>query len=243
MYNVNIVTYATHNFGNLNKLIHNDFNVKITVLGWGEKWNSFIQKFEAMYEHCKQLEDDDILIFMDGFDTSITKHPSVAIKRFLDMDCKVLLSEEKDAGYGFIGKYFSRKMFGSCKNNHTANSGLYMGYVRYLKLIYEEILCHNGRLSDDQLALNNVCDCFDFIKIDHKSYVFENGNCNVNRPSVFCQMNGGTDLSIKDWFIKFTRPGTLLYVQAVLPELCCLLFLFLIIYRQLPRKIMKSRFN
>ena len=44
--NVEIVTFATHEEGTLNDLVHNQYNVPIKVLGFGEKWNGFKMKFE-----------------------------------------------------------------------------------------------------------------------------------------------------------------------------------------------------
>ena len=39
--NVEIVTFATHEEGTLNDLVHNPYNVPVKVLGFGEKWMNF----------------------------------------------------------------------------------------------------------------------------------------------------------------------------------------------------------
>jgi len=46
-----LVVYATHAQGMFQALIDdaNAYNVPITLLGWGEPWVAFRQKFEAMH--------------------------------------------------------------------------------------------------------------------------------------------------------------------------------------------------
>ena len=74
-------------------------------------------------------------------------------------------------------------MFGLCKNNMIANTGLYMGYVKYLKLIFNKI---SGKCYNDQRNINSICKYFDFIKIDSEDYIFSNNNnsnsCFIHTP-------------------------------------------------------------
>ena len=50
-----IITYATHSEGLFDELINNKYNIPIIVLGYGTKWNSFIDKFKNVYKYIKEL--------------------------------------------------------------------------------------------------------------------------------------------------------------------------------------------
>jgi len=50
--------------------------------------------------------------------------------------------------------------------------GMYMGYVKYLKIILKEIL--SKKCKDDQVILNKLCKKYDFIEIDVKNEIFLN---------------------------------------------------------------------
>src|SRR5210317_1041969 len=70
-----VVTYANKSHGLFEELIHNEYDVPVRVLGWGTKWNGFLDKYKGMVEYLKSKKDDDIVIFLDGFDTKINKDP------------------------------------------------------------------------------------------------------------------------------------------------------------------------
>ena len=159
-----IITYATHSFGTFDKLI--ETVPDIIVLGWGTKWTGFMDKFNAVIEYLENVPDNEIVMFVDGFDSIIKKDLSDVEKIFKSMYCKILLSKHT----GVI-RYISKKVFTEC-NNFTANSGLYMGYNKYVKEILREAL-ETGE-DDDQRALNIACSRTNFIKIDTDHIIFEN---------------------------------------------------------------------
>lgn len=86
-----------------------------------------MDKFEFMITFLNKLNPDDIVIFVDGFDTIINGHIEEAVVRFKKKfaNCKVLVS------YGTLENhlfpYVKNKMFGTFRD--VANSGLYMGYA------------------------------------------------------------------------------------------------------------------
>ena len=65
-------------------------------------------------------------------------------------------------------------IFPQCKNNMVASCGMYMGYVKYLKQIYESSF--TKKCKDDQVILNKMCKDFDFIDIDENKEIFFNVN-------------------------------------------------------------------
>jgi hypothetical protein len=64
-------------------------------------------------------------------------------------------------------------MFGTCKNKHTLNSGLYMGYAKYVKVLLNEMVS-NQKCKDDQVNFNKLCKKFDFIDVDTDYKIFFN---------------------------------------------------------------------
>ena len=96
---VHILTYATHSGGLYEQLIDNDYDINVFTLGYGVKWNGLRDKPRAVLNYLTYVPDDDIIIFLDGFDTLIKKPLDVTLRRFKefckDNKTKVLLSKEQ----------------------------------------------------------------------------------------------------------------------------------------------------
>lgn len=161
-----IITYATHRFGTFDTLI--ETVPDIIVLGWGTKWTGFMDKFKGVLEYLDSVPDDEVVMFVDGFDSIIKKDLSDVEYVFKSMNCGVLVSGHEN---DFMNTYIAPKIFTSCRNT-IVNSGLYMGYAKYLKYMLIEAL-KSGE-DDDQRALNMICSKVNFIKIDTDHIIFEN---------------------------------------------------------------------
>jgi hypothetical protein len=171
MDNVTVLTVATHSEGLLDGLINNKFKIPVEVLGYGKKWTGFDMKFQEVYNKIKTLPDDDIVIFLDGFDTFINGNLETAIERFKKMNCKVLMSKSPCHDYMII-QYFVNKVFPPCYNGHCVNTGLYMGYVKYIKNMLEKSKFNSCK--DDQRIINQLCKNINYIKIDINNEIFYN---------------------------------------------------------------------
>ena len=68
---VHVLTYASHSQGFYEDLIKNKYNIKLITLGYGVKWNGLRDKPRAVLNYLTYVPDDDIVIFVDGFDTII----------------------------------------------------------------------------------------------------------------------------------------------------------------------------
>lgn len=163
-----IVTYANKSQGLFEELIHNEYDVPVRVLGWGTKWNGFLDKYKGMVEYLKDKDDDDIVVFLDGFDTRINKDPKDIEQIFKSFECGMLVSKDPEP----LGGYVSRKVFETCVDKNIANSGLYMGYAKNVKLVLQDAL--GMQCEDDQRNLNQLCKKYDFIKVDDEQVIFEN---------------------------------------------------------------------
>ena len=164
-----VITYATHPEGSFEELVNNKFGVSVTVLGMGTKWNGFMDKVQGVSSYIEKVQDDEIIIFVDGFDSYILKSLDGLEETFKSLDCNILVSEHS---MSLVPKYFTNKIFGSCKNDRVANSGLYMGYAGSMKKFQNAIL--NETSSDDQTNLNLVCSKFPKLKVDTECVIFKN---------------------------------------------------------------------
>ena len=172
---VEVVTYANKSSGMFEELVNNDFGVKVKVLGMGKKWNGFLDKFKGLLEYIETKKDDDIIVFIDGFDTKINKDISNVKSLFKSYDCKILFSKNPDifdVGFGFH----------KCDDKNIANVGMYMGYVKHLTILLKESL--KPKCQDDQYNLNVLCKKYDFIKVDDKELIFKNFSPLDKRESV-----------------------------------------------------------
>ena len=221
-----LVTYATHAHGMYDNLKTKFPN--IVVGGWGTTWTGFMDKFNFMIEFLNKLNADDIVIFVDGFDTIINGNVEEAVLRFKEefVDCKVVVS------YGtieeYLHPYIKNKMFGTFKT--VANSGLYMGYAHELKELLTKATKTN-HMNDDQRALNLAMkDCNFNICIDYKNRIFQNLSHKERKitdynklDAIFLQCNGEFQFnmtSIKKWIGIFAK---------FLPEVLGILIIIIII--------------
>lgn len=161
-----VITYATHSERMFPQLMESGYPIK--VLGWGEKWENFMTKIKGVLEYVKTKEPDDIIVCVDAFDTMINRDPREAEQLFKDMNCGFLVSENSSRGY------LTNMKFGVCRNDITANMGLWMGYVKDIITIFEDML-KTKCATDDQSTFNSLCGKYgDIIKIDMEKKIFYN---------------------------------------------------------------------
>ena len=199
-----IVTYANKSMGTLEELINHKYKKAYPIkwLGKGNPWNGYSDKSKGLLKYIKNKKDDDIIVMVDGFDTKINKNPDKIVKLFEEYNCKVLVSNDAVGFRNGIGRIMDL-VFGNCRNDHIANAGLYMGYVKYLKEFLNDAINH--KCTDDQIVLNTLCKKYDFIAIDTENKVFENFYASVtqdNKSSAIIVSYPGT-------------PGFLRYIRAV----------------------------
>ena len=190
-----VITYATHSERMFPELRESGYPVK--VLGWGDKWEGFHTKIKGVLEYVKTKRPDDIVVCIDAFDTRIMREPSESITLFRDMNCGFLVSEDIEHAFDI-----NHVKFGTCMNNKTANMGLWMGYVKYIIPILEDIL--KRPCDDDQINFNSLCNDYDFIKMDTQRNIFHNtANKDTVSDSIFLGFPASENVTntIKRFFI------------------------------------------
>jgi hypothetical protein len=168
-----------------------------------------MDKIRGIYNYCKTLPEDEIVVFIDGFDSSIAKPLIDLEKTFANCECKVLISREivyNDYLSSIIAEYINNKIYNPNKNAHVVNSGLYMGFVKYLIVFLEDVL--HQKSTDDQLNFNIVLPKYEWVKIDTDYKIFYNTNGTKNEiiPDVYFISDPGSKpglTSIEKYIFRF----------------------------------------
>jgi hypothetical protein len=219
-----IVTYANKSQGMFEDLVNNEFGVPVKVLGWGTKWNGYSDKSKGLLEYMKTKNDEDIIVFVDGFDSKISKPITDVVKIFKQCNCRVLLSKDPE-NFSYLGTL----IFGQCKNSGMGNAGMYMGYVKELTIMLQDEA--NEKCLDDQVNLNNLCQKHNFISVDTDEKIFKNfGPMDKKHESdaIFVSYPGSPG------FNRYTR-AVVEYTQFIYIYILCLLVLSLAVFPQRQR--------
>ena len=127
---LNIATVATHEeryLPVLDKQIK-DKGTELVKLGFGKKYYGHIMKDKEMIEYLKTLEEEQIVVFVDGFDTLCLGETSEIIEKFKKMNKKLVISTENIGYLSFIHSAVFNKVRGK-----FINTGLYIGYAGFMK--------------------------------------------------------------------------------------------------------------
>ena len=217
-----VVTYATHSEGSFEELIHNKFGVEVTVLGMGTKWNGFMDKVQGVLGYLQTLPDDEIVVFVDGFDSYILKPLNGLEDTFRSMDCDILVSRD------LYANYFVKRIFGTCKDGQGLNSGLYMGRCSHLKNFLYSVSKQTS--PDDQRNFNSSCKDFPRLKIDIDRIIFINASplqkvTEFDKSDAYFGQTPGV-FTFKRYIVR----GTMEYTPFLIPEIVLLILIVYFLY-------------
>lgn len=169
-----VVTYATHEQGMFRELTQNGFGVPVKVLGMGKPWRGFFDKMKAVQQYAKSLDAQDVVIFLDGFDTRIMGEPTNALRIWKQQygGRGVLMSKHpKLFGVSFFDNYLMHRIF-----RGDLNSGMYMGTAADVSKLLTLALKKNAESNgDDQCAVNIVAkENPGFVVADKHELIFKN---------------------------------------------------------------------
>lgn len=153
-----------------------------TNIGRGIEWNGGDmsgsgggQKINLMRNQLQFYNDNDIVLFVDGYDVFLVGHLEEIKNRFIGFGCNILFAAEVNCWPDeSLAPMFD---FNTQTRYKYLNSGCYIGYVKDLKrLMPDEILDS----SDDQLYFqqkylenkNNPIDDYK-IELDVENYIFQ----------------------------------------------------------------------
>lgn len=168
-----IVTYATHEQGMFRKLVHNPFRASVRVLGMGLPWKGFFDKLKAVREYAIRLNPEDVLIFLDGFDTQIMADPRDALAIWKKIfGARVLVSKTPRLfGLSVLDSYVERRIF-----RGDINSGMYMGKAADISYMLAKAMeKEKDSKGDDQCALNlAAAELGGLVRVDRDELIFKN---------------------------------------------------------------------
>ncbi len=172
--NFHVCTVASHTTERLNTLIDScqKHHIELTVLGLGLPYPGNATKLVRVAEYLETLEDDDIVMFIDAFDTLVVADKDVILEKFLRLNSPFIMSAEKIC---IMPKCRKDKFCDNPKMKSPfkfINSGSYIGYVRNLKAWLDDIQPLNPGTSDQRQITIHYFNKKKFFTIDHKCDLF-----------------------------------------------------------------------
>jgi len=172
---MHIVTVATKNEGYFDYLVESckRNGGELEVLGWGQEWKGFSHRISLMKDYLKRLADDDIVCFVDGYDVIILEPLSKLEKIFKDSGKRIIFARDIDSSTIPLLITFLHMYFGKCKNL-SINAGTYIGYVKDLKELYNQVYNKYDlkKYKDDQIILTDICNTNNNVDIDINRQMF-----------------------------------------------------------------------
>lgn len=167
-----LFTYATHTEGMFLSLVR---QARPVVLGFGAEWKGFYDKVTALQEAIRDLHDDEVVCFVDGFDTCFRAPVSELETRWRAMGAPDLLFSRHRPPFQIplLSAYVTQRVFLG-----DINSGAYMGRARAVRWLLAEVqVVRDACRGDDQRAFNVVVRNLDAGVVDNDSTVFHTASC------------------------------------------------------------------
>ena len=148
-----LATHWNPNFENCRRSL-NIHEFEYSLVGWGETWINWSWRVQQYVDFLKKQDANKIIIFLDAFDSIVTRNKKDFVKNFLAFSKPVVIGCEWFCG--------SIKNCGSVKNwwkknnkkpsfRSKINAGCVIGYAKNLLDIYEWVLKQN--FEDDQKGI------------------------------------------------------------------------------------------
>jgi hypothetical protein len=156
---VKLITVSTHYDGYMKWLEKSceRYNTILIKLGFGQKWLGFSWRFKLIIDYLKNINPDELVIFIDAYDVILLK-PLDDIENYFNniikmTNKKIIISEDKNDN--IIREFLAKKFFGTC-NGFRICAGSYMGKAKdILNFLYK---INNNNINDnddDQIILTN----------------------------------------------------------------------------------------
>lgn len=174
---LHVATVATHSeryLPVLEKMVE-DRGTKLHKLGFGKKYQGHFMKDLEMIQFLKTLPKDDIVVFLDGFDTLMFSDTKEVIDKFKKTEKKMILSVENVKSAFLMHSYNFQKV-----REKFINTGLYIGYCGYVLNFLEQMYSGNYDKKSNQATwssfLNKPQEKIDleYFDIDRDSSLFLN---------------------------------------------------------------------
>ena len=185
---LHIATVATHSERYLPVLekMTEDRGIKLQKLGFGKKYEGHFMKDLEMIEFLKPLPKDDIVVFLDGFDTLMLSDKEEVIKKFKESGKKMVISVENIRNSFLTHSYHFQKV-----QEKFINTGLYIGYVGYVLEFLKEMYSQDYNKKSNQTTWSSFLNKptqkinLDDFGVDSSSKIFLNHSPTCNNKFKF----------------------------------------------------------
>ena len=208
-----LVCISTHSEGYFPALQQScrKHNIKLNILGWGQKWKGLIWKFHLLMEFLKTSDPDDIILHADAHDVILLENEEQILAKYKSFNKPIVLGIENPMNYNFMTA-LRNSICEKCDDKHIINTGLYIGKASKLIEMLGEICTYNDCSCDknncDQVLLNKFCNQTDFIKKntakDEKGLLFFNASCST----IFSCFRESCDIGLEMINNKLINPLT-----------------------------------
>ena len=189
------------------------YNLPYITLGLNEKWEGLDMskgpggghKINLLKKYLKTIDNDSLILFTDSYDVIINTNIDEIIKKFINLNCKLLFSSEI-----FCWPDVNLKNKYSKNNNYFKylNSGGFIGYAKNIKdiilssniknydddqLFFTKKFLENDNLENDNLENDNLENNDNNIKLDYNCEIFQtlsglninSFDININKSRIF----------------------------------------------------------
>lgn len=216
---IHAVTYASHQGSDdrfcraVESAVRHD--IKLTILGWGVKWEGLSQKLLASHSYAKSLPPTDIILFTDAFDVLFTNKVDQIYENFIalssETDSKIIFSAEcgcwphvmEDRAVCFTGYPKSPTPY------RYLNSGTWIGYADSSVIMLEQIIKEAGtnfkNANDQKLVADMYINDRYGIKLDFYNKIFQSMHMTLDAPLPMCNPVDDIALLNSKWVNKRTK--------------------------------------
>lgn len=122
--------------------------IDLQVLGFEKPFRGFCEKFIQMLEYIKTLNDEDIILFTDAYDSLVLSNEKTILEKFFSMQSPFVISCEKNC---WPDKELSALYPATPFSFRYINTGSYIGYVGFLKRYFQTLMPFKAEDNDQRL--------------------------------------------------------------------------------------------
>ena len=191
-----VIIIATHYDGYMKILEYsckkNNIDL-ITIKPYLKKKYEYIDKLYYINEYIKKINDEEIIMVIDAFDTFVCGNNDEIEKKYISSNKKFLISS-----HDYCKRYMMQIMFNTVfeenmlsNNTNFLNAGMFISKVKYAKQVFNIAL--NMNIKDDQITLIKIHNNRpDLIQLDTDNILFANlQQCKFIYPmKIYLENNG-----------------------------------------------------
>ncbi|MEQ9466217.1 MAG: hypothetical protein RLN88_02340 [Ekhidna sp.] len=170
-----VITIATHTNHHLERLLASTrkFNIEIELLGEGRVYTAHDDKTKWTLEFLEKQDDDEIVLYTDGYDSAFLRDTKYIEEEFLKLDHPFVLGTEQNFNCDEppISKFRYYMNYPRGKKPYRfLNAGGWIGRAGYVKGILK--LIEKDGANDQDILNQFITTNRDKLKLDHDHRIF-----------------------------------------------------------------------